>query len=102
MSVATSPLGLLMGTQVLVVGLGENELPWGLLKVYINARYRGEYVIVDQCHADEFRSAWAGSFGGHLLTDKPDPEKVFRDSDGGPELAGWSLSSAVEDGEDSQ
>jgi hypothetical protein len=81
---AGSPLGLMVG-QVLVVGLGERELPWGLLKVYIDARYLGRYVIVDDDAAREVRRAWAASYS-HLVAPKPDPEKVFLDADGEPSL----------------
>lgn len=69
---------LMTGRTALVVGVKDD--PDGALKVYVGARYRGIYVLVDDANAQhEIQRAWAT--GGHVLVPLPDDSQLHRDGD---------------------
>jgi hypothetical protein len=70
-----SVLGLLMGTSVLVVGV-EDDAATGCLRMYVGARYRGIYALVeDEDAKDALQRAWHSS--RHLVVDKPPVEALY-------------------------
>lgn len=71
-----SPLGLLMGTQVEVVGLEDG--PDDVLRVFFTHRADGTYVEVGPEHLDEqaaIREAWL-NVHSRLLIPAPQPDQV--------------------------
>jgi hypothetical protein len=76
-TVESGPFGWLAGTHCLVVGVEDG--PDGTLKVYVDARWKGLYAIVEDAEAQEaIRRAWANT-SSHLTITKPPPECLFRD-----------------------
>ncbi len=67
------------GPTTFMVGLEEMED--GALKVYVDCRSRGLYVIVkDEEVKKELRSAW-GDTSVHVLIPLPRPDQIFCDDD---------------------
>lgn len=78
-TVESGPFGLLAGTHCLVVGVEDG--PEGMLKVYVDARHRGLYALVEDAEAQQaIRRAWANT-SSHLTITIPPPECLFLDSD---------------------
>lgn len=68
---------LMTGNTALVVGVEDG--PDDALKVYIGARYRGVYVLVDDADAQrEIRRAWDTM--GHVLIPLPDENHLHKDA----------------------
>lgn len=60
----------------LVVGVEDD--PSGMLRVYIDHRSYGRYVLIEHEEDKErARDAWAQSFGGHLTMKRPPADAVF-------------------------
>lgn len=71
-----SIFGLLAGTHTLVVGVEDQDD--GGLRLYLDARYRGVYVVVDDPAAQaQARAAWAT--GGHVTIPVPPAECIQRE-----------------------
>jgi hypothetical protein len=68
---------LMTGSTALVVGLDDG--PDDSLKVYIGARYKGRYLLVDDPAAQRvIRDAWAGM--GHVLIPLPREDQIHQDA----------------------
>lgn len=68
---------LLTGDSVLMVGVEDD--PEGGIRVYINARYLGQYVLcTNPDDINRVRNAW-GSTAQHVFMPTPPPEMVFQD-----------------------
>lgn len=61
---------VLSGRGVFVVGVEDEPDDPDVVRVYVDARYRGLYFTVDGPRADEARRAWRASNHGHLLIDR--------------------------------
>lgn len=64
------------GRGVLVVGV-EDDAETGCLRMYVGSRGDGIYALVEDAEAkEELRRAWARSFTGHLVVERP-PDNVL-------------------------
>lgn len=64
-----SIIDLAFGLAVLVVGVEDNDNPPGSVRVYLNRRYDGHYVIVaEPADVRHVRAAWGA--GGHVSLSK--------------------------------
>jgi hypothetical protein len=73
-----SIFGLLAGTHTLLVGVEDQDD--GGLRLYLDSRHRGLYVVVDDPAAQaQARSAWAT--GGHVTIPVPHAEYIQREQD---------------------
>lgn len=77
MGVPTSPLGLLAGTQVEVVGIDENADDG--FRVYLGRRMHGIYVLIDDAEKqDELRRMWANT-AMRIVVNTPPDEALYRE-----------------------
>lgn len=73
-----SIFGLIAGTHTLLVGVEDQDD--GVLRLYLDARHRGLYVVVDDPAAQaQARAAWAT--GGHVTIPVPPAEYLQREQD---------------------
>lgn len=74
-------LGLILGMDTLVVGVEDDEETGGL-RMYVGARWKGIYAIVeDEDAKKDLRNAWAGSYCGHLTVPIPPRDVLFTDEE---------------------
>jgi hypothetical protein len=72
--------GLIAGTHTLLVGVEDQED--GALRLYLGARYRGLYVVVDDPDAQaQARAAWAT--GGHVTIPVPPVDCIHHEQAAG-------------------
>ena len=68
---------IMFGRNTMMVGL--EEMDDGALKVYVGARWKNIYMILDdEAEKDKARRAW--SYGGHVFMPVPAPEQLFYDA----------------------
>lgn len=70
-------IGLVLGTEVLVVGV--EDQPEGWTKVFIGARYKNTYVVPMPEEVERIKQAWGASYMGHLTMPRPDNDHIFND-----------------------